>query len=510
MTAEIDPPDERDDLATPAGLQAERNHRLAKLDHLRANGVEPYPYRFDRTATAAEIRERHRGLEPGAETDDVVRVAGRLLLIRRQGKLTFATMRDGSGPIQLFVSLAAIGAQAHEAFDELDLGDWVGAEGTVMTTRKGELSIKVTRFELLAKALRPLPDKWKGLTDTDTRFRQRYVDLIVNEEARRTFEIRHATVASVRSTLAARGFIEVEGPILQMEAGGATARPFVTHHNALDLDLYLRIALELHLKRLIVGGLERVFEIGRVFRNEGLSTRHNPEFTMLEAYQAFADYTEMMDLAEAVVRDAAARARGGDLVVSINGEPVDLAQPFRRARMLDLIAEHAGGLAVHPSMPVDELRRICDEHHVPYEPFFGAGRLVLELYEGLAEHRLVAPTFVLDYPLEVSPLSRTHRSDPHLVERFELVVGGRELANAFSELNDPIDQRRRFEAELALREMGDLEAGTVDEDYLRALEYGMPPCGGIGIGIDRLTMLLAEVTSIREVILFPTLRPEVS
>ncbi|MGE0879735.1 MAG: lysine--tRNA ligase [Acidimicrobiia bacterium] len=498
-----------DEAQSPAGLAAERAHRLAKLDALRDKGVEPYPYRFDRTHTLGELRERHGALQPGAETADTVRVAGRLLLIRRQGKLTFATMRDRSGQIQLFVSRAVIGEEGHVAFDEFDLGDWVGVEGTVMTTRKGELSVKVTSAQLLGKALRPLPDKWKGLTDTDTRFRQRYVDLIVNEEARRVFEIRHATVSSVRATMAERAFIEVEGPILQVEAGGATARPFITHHNALDIDLYLRIALELHLKRLIVGGLERVFEIGRVFRNEGLSTRHNPEFTMMEAYQAFADYTEMMDLAEAIIRNAAIAARAGDTVVNINGTPVDLAVPFRRARMLDLIAEYGDGLQVHPSMSVDELRKICDERSIPYEPFFGPGRLIMELYEGIAEHNLVAPTFVIDYPLEVSPLSRVHRSDPLLVERFELVVGGRELANAFSELNDPIDQRGRFEEELKLREMGDMEAGTVDEDYLRALEFGMPPCGGIGIGIDRLVMLLAEVTTIREVILFPTLRPEV-
>jgi lysyl-tRNA synthetase, class II len=284
-----------------SGLAAERAHRLAKLDALRAKGIEPYPYRFDRSTTLGELRAAHGQLAPGTETDTRVAVAGRLLLIRRQGKLTFATMRDRSDQVQLFVSRATLGDEAHEAFDDLDLGDWVGVEGTVMTTRKGELSVKVDRFQLLAKALRPLPDKWKGLTDTDQRFRQRYVDLIVNEEARRTFEVRHTVLASLRRTLGERGFVEIEGPVLQVEPGGAHARPFVTHHNALDQQMYLRIALELHLKRLIVGGMERVFELGRVFRNEGVSTRHNPEFTMLEAYQAFADYTDIMELTQSLI-----------------------------------------------------------------------------------------------------------------------------------------------------------------------------------------------------------------
>ncbi len=491
----------------PAGhLAAERASRLAKLEELRHEGIEPYPYRFDRSITLAALRAAHADLVPGTETDERVQVAGRIALIRRQGRLTFATLRDRDGEVQLFVSRSVIGDAAHREFDALDLGDWVGAAGIVMSTRRGELSVRVEHFELLAKALRPLPDKYRGLSDVDTRYRQRYVDLVVNDEARKVFAVRHAVVGSVRQTLDALGYLEVETPVLHLEAGGAHARPFSTFHHTLDMELYLRIALELHLKRLIVGGLERVYEIGRVFRNEGISTRHNPEFTMLEAYQAFADYTDMMELTERLVVEAARAALGGT-VVSIDGETTDLSIPWRRAPMLELVAERLGRRA-HPSMPVEELRRLCEAHGIVWEPHMGPGALCVELYDSVVEPTLRAPTFVLDHPLEVSPLARTHRQDPYLVERFELVVGGRELANAYSELNDPLEQRRRFEAEQAAKAAGNLEAGTVDEDYLRALEYGMPPTGGLGVGIDRLAMLLAGVGSIKEVILFPTLRPE--
>ena len=434
-------------------------------------------------------------------------MAGRLLLIRRQGKLTFATMRDRTGEVQLFVSRAVLGEEHHQAFDALDLGDWVGVEGTVMTTRKGELSIKVERFELLAKAVRPLPDKWKGLTDTDTRYRQRYADLIVNEEARRVFEVRHAVVGSFRSTLASHGFIEVETPILHLEAGGAHARPFTTHHNTLDLELHLRIALELHLKRLIVGGMERVFEIGRVFRNEGLSTRHNPEFTMLELYQAFGDYRDVMAITEELIVTAT-RDAVGTTVVQVGGEDVDLGQPWPRGRMVDL-ASAALGEEVHPSQPVERLRKLADARGVAWLPHWGPGKVIEELFEATVEDGLRGPIFVTGHPVEISPLARADRDDPYLTERFELYVGGRELANGYSELNDPVEQRLRFEDEQRAKAAGDLGAGTVDEDYLRALEYGMPPTGGLGIGVDRVAMLLAGVTTIKEVILFPTLRPEV-
>jgi len=499
-----DAPDDRAPLDAPA----ERARRLADIEELRAAGVDPYPVRFDRDRTLGELRAEFGELEPGVTTDTKVRVAGRILLIRRQGKLSFATVRDQSGSVQLFVSSDDVGGEeAHRQFDRLDRGDWVGVEGTVMTTRRGELSVNVQSFMLLAKALRPLPDKWHGLSDVDTRFRQRYVDLVVNPDARRVFEVRFAAIAAIRRLLEERGFVEVETPTLSMELGGATARPFVTHHNRLDLDLYLRIATELHLKRLVVGGFERVFEIGRVFRNEGIDTTHNPEFTMLEAYQAFADYTDMMELTESLVVHAARAALDGSTVVDIRGEAVDLAEPWPRVTMVDLIRERVG-VEIRPSMPVDGARAVLDGLRLPYEQRWGAGRLTQEVYEELVEPHIVRPTFVIDHPRETSPLARAHRDDPTLVERFEPVVDGTELGNAYSELTDPIDQRERFEAEARARAAGDVEAGTVDEDYLRALEYGLPPTGGMGLGIDRLAMLLGGVTSIREVILFPTLRPE--
>ena len=499
--------DSPENIESERGLVAERNRRLEQIDGMRRDGTNPYPYRFDRTHTLADIRSAHGGLEPGSETTVEVAVAGRVLLKRDQGKLIFATLRDRDDEIQLFVSKAVVGDDLFARIGELDLGDWVGVTGTVMTTRKGELSVKVTGFELLAKALRPLPDKWHGLTDTDTRYRQRYADLISNDDARRAFAVRHAIIASFRRTLAAKGFIEVETPVLHVEAGGAHARPFTTHHNALDMDLFLRIALELHLKRLIVGGMERVYEIGRVFRNEGISTRHNPEFTMMELYQAFGDYSDVMAITEELFA-AAARDAIGTTVVDVNGLSVDLAQPFRRVRMVDLVREKTG-VAVHPSQPVDELRALAAKHGVRTEPQWGSGKIIEEMFEALAEHELMAPTFVTGHPVEISPLARVDRNDPHLTERFELFVGGRELANGYSELNDPVEQRLRFEDEQRAKEAGNAEAGTVDEDYLRAMEYGMPPTGGLGIGMDRLTMLIANVPSIRDVILFPTLRPEV-
>lgn len=487
-------------------ITGERERRLAKVQAIRAAGGEPYPVRFDRTHSAAEISAIYAPLESGAETDDQVRVAGRIMLLRRQGKLTFATLRDGSGEVQLFVSQAEMGNDEFAAFDDLDLGDWVGVGGRVMKTRKGEVSIKANAVSLLAKALLPLPEKWHGLSDVETRFRQRYVDLIANEEARRIFAVRFSVLATLRKIFSERGFVEVETPVLHAQAGGATARPFMTHHQALDMPLTLRIALELHLKRLLVGGMERVFEIGRVFRNEGLSTRHNPEFTMLEAYQALADYTDMMTLVEELVAECA-QAANGTKMVTIDGTTIDLSPPWPRRTMIDLIKE-ATGHDVHPETPLEKLIAIADELEVARNPQASAGQLILDIYEKTVEPNLVSPTFVLDYPREVSPLARVHRDDPALVERFEAVVMGRELANAFSELNDPIDQQERFVAQEALAAAGDAEAHGVDHDYVRALEHGLPPCGGVGVGIDRLVMLLAQVSSIREVILFPHLRPE--
>ena len=501
------PPDEPDaSTPTGSGLAVEKQRRQGRVDALRERGDNPYPYRFDRSHSLAEVRSAHGALEPGAETDDHVAVAGRIMLKRDTGKLVFATIQDRTDRIQLFISKSVVGDEAFADVKELDIGDWVGVHGTVMTTRAGELSVKTDRVELLSKAIRPLPDKWHGLTDTDTRFRQRYADLIVNDEARRHFRIRHEVIASFRRTLADEGFIEVETPVLHVEAGGAHARPFDTHHNALDMPLYLRIALELHLKRLIVGGMEKVYEIGRVFRNEGISTRHNPEFTMMELYEAFADWTDVMAITERLITQAA-RDTLGTAVIEIRGEQVDLADPWPRVSMCGAVSD-AVGSAVHPSQPLDDVRGLADRHGVTYEPSWGSGRIIEGLFEKLCEADIVRPTFVTGHPVEISPLARVDRDDPHVTERFELFVDSRELANGYSELNDPVEQRLRFEDEQAAKEAGDAERGTVDEDYLRALEYGMPPTGGLGIGMDRVAMLLAGVESIREVVLFPTLRPE--
>ncbi len=489
-----------------SGLAAERTRRQAQVDDLRQAGVEPYPYRFDRTNSIADVRATWSALEPGAETSDEVSVAGRVMLKRDTGKLVFATIAERGAEVQLFVSKAVIGDDGFAAVKELDRGDWVGVHGTVMTTRAGELSVKVDRLELLAKSLRPLPDKWHGLADPDTRFRQRYVDLAVNADARRAFDVRHEVISSFRRTFRERGFIEVETPVLHVDAGGAHARPFVTHYNVLDMPLYLRIALELHLKRLIVGGMDRVFEIGRVFRNEGLSSRHNTEFTMMESYEAYADVTDVMTLTEELVVRAA-RDSLGTTVVAIRGESCDLAAGIPTRRMIDLVGDAIGD-EVHPSQPVEQVRSLAERHGVRWEPQWGSGKLIEELFEATVEPGIVAPVFVTGHPVEISPLARVDRTDPFLTERFELFADSRELANGYSELNDPVEQRARFEDEQRARDAGDVERGSIDEDYLRALEYGMPPTGGLGIGVDRLVMMLAGVESIRDVILFPTLRPE--
>lgn len=489
------------------GLEAEKERRLNDIARRRSSGSEPYPYRFDRSHSLADVRSAHGHLEAGTETDAQVALAGRVMLKRDQGKLIFLTIQDRTNQLQLFVSKAVVGDEQFDDIAALDLGDWVGAHGTVMTTRKGELSVKTTAVVLLSKAVRPLPDKWHGLTDTDTRYRQRYADLIMNESSRRAFAVRHEIIASFRRTLAGQGFIEVETPVLHVEAGGAHARPFLTHHNALDMQLFLRIALELHLKRLIVGGMERVYEIGRVFRNEGISPRHNPEFTMIELYQAFADYSDVMAITETLITNAAVDATGSS-VVMIDEKPVDLAKPWRRVRMIDLVTE-ATGVEVHPSQPRAQLVELASRHSVKVEAQWGPGKIIEELFEATSEAALREPTFVTGHPVEISPLARVDRNDAHLTERFELFVGGRELANGYSELNDPVEQRQRFEEEEKSKAAGNLEAGTVDEDYLRALEFGMPPTGGLGIGIDRVAILLAGAASIKDVILFPTLRPEV-
>ena len=463
------------------------------------------PYRFERTRDAASLHDEFDGIDAGAETGVDVSVAGRLMLHRPSGKIAFSTLADSSGRIQLFATVGD--TKDFEGFGKLSLGDWIGAAGQVVKTRKGELSVKVRDWTLLAEARRSFPDKWHGMSDVDTRYRQRYVDLWVTEETRRTFLMRSRLLSLTRRWLEDRGFIEVETPLFHTLAGGAHAKPFITHHNALDMELYLRIAIELHLKRLVVGGFEKVFEIGRVFRNEGIGYRWNPEFTMLELYEAYADYHDMMALTEQLVAFLATELCGST-TITFQGRELDLAPPWRRASMVDLIEEQTG-VRVDVRMSVEELRRIASELGVErIQDDWGPGSLVLEIYEKTTEGELWGPVFVMDYPQEVSPLARVHREKPGYVERFEPIIAGREIGNAFSEQVDPDDQRAQFEAQAARKAAGDEEAMAVDEDFLRALEYGLPPTGGLGIGIDRLAMFFADAHNIRDVILFPTLRPE--
>ncbi|HEY6415703.1 MAG TPA: lysine--tRNA ligase [Acidimicrobiales bacterium] len=462
------------------------------------------PYRVEVTDRAADLQAAYAELDGGANSGSAATVAGRVMLLRDMGGRTFATLRDSSGSIQLMATAQETGD--YKEFTARNLGDWVVATGEVIRSRRGELSVAVDRWQLLAEARRGFGDKWKGITDTDLRYRQRYADLWANEGSRRVFQARSRIMSETRRFLEARGFVEVETPVLHPIPGGALARPFITHHNALDLDLYLRVAPELYLKRLVVGGFERVFELGRVFRNEGLSPRHNPEFTMLELYQAYADYGDIMELTEELVAHLA-REVTGSTVITYGGREVDLTPPWARASLADLVEQHAG-VRIDVRMPLDELRRIATDHGVDVDASWGPGKLALEIYEKTTEPALWGPVFVLDYPKEVSPLARDHRELPGVVERFEPIVAGRELGNAFTELVDPEEQRRRFEDQARARAGGDDEAMAVDEDYLRALEYGLPPTGGLGIGMDRLVMLLTDSHSIRDVVLFPTLRPE--
>lgn len=475
--------------------------RRAKHEAEAARG---YPRRFERSHLAAELHEKYSGLEPGSGTGDRVTVAGRLMLHRSFGKLQFGTLQDVSGTIQLFIEEETAGEETADRFTDLDLGDWVGASGTVMTTKRGELSVDVDTLTVLQKALRPLPDKWHGLVDVETRSRQRYVDLMVNREARETALTRAKVVSALRREFEARDFVEVETPVLLTQATGALARPFTTHHNALDIDLQLRIATELHLKRLVVGGLEKVFEIGRIFRNEGVDATHNPEFTMLEAYQAFADYRDIMDLVEEVIGAVAVAATGNAEIV-YQGRDLSFAPPYARVTLIDLVSEFVGEEVDLDSDP-DLLGRLLVARGVHVDDAWSTGKRLFELYE-LAHKDVWEPTFVMDFPTEVSPLSRKSPDDARLTERFELVIAGSEYCNAFSELNDADDQRARFEMQAAARRAGDEEAHVIDDDYIRALEYGLPPTGGLGIGVDRLVMLLTDQAHIREVILFPTLRP---
>jgi lysyl-tRNA synthetase class 2 len=500
-----------------------REARLEKIGELRRRGVEPYAYRFDVSHASDEARavfeeaEQSDGLAEGG-FGEAVRLGGRLVSMRRHGRTVFADLSDRAGRIQLYFRANEMDASAFELLDLLDLGDWIGVTGPLFRTRTGEVTVKVTGFELLAKSVRPLPlgkeeaggeDGGRrvhgGFADIEQRFRQRYADLAVNPDVRKLFRTRAKIVTALRRFLDDRGFIEVETPVLQPLYGGASARPFVTHHNALDLDLFLRIADELYLKRLIVGGMDRVYEISKDFRNEGIDRTHNPEFTMLEFYQAFADYEDMMRLVEEMLGYAVREATGGESVVAYGNE-LHFSPPFARVGYLEAL-ERWGGLDA-ADLSIEELREAAKASNVEDAAKLSRPKLLDELFKERVEPHLVEPVFVTDYPRELSPLAKPKRGDPALVERFELFVAGREIANAFSELNDPFDQRERFEAQALLRADGDEEAQVLDEDYLRALEYGMPPTGGVGIGIDRLVMLVADQASIRDVILFPTLRPE--
>jgi len=489
-----------------SGLAAQEAERRAKRSALQARGVNPYPARFDRSATLAELESAHSGLAPDTRTGETARVAGRVVSVRGHGKLRFVTLEDESGSVQLMFQADHLSEDTAAVESLVDLGDWVGATGEVIASRRGQLSIDVTGLEILAKALRPLPDKFHGVNDAETRYRQREVDLLANKDSRRVFDIRFKTLSIMRDRLEAQNFVEVETPILQPQAGGAIARPFFTHANALDTEFSLRIAPELYLKRLVVGGYERVFEIARNFRNEGIDTRHSPEFTSLEAYRALGDFHDGMDLTEHLIVEAA-RGAAGRLEFDFGGQRVDLTPPWPRRDLLDMIEEQIGQ-RVHPSMPVADLRQICEAHDVPYLPQWGSGKLIFEIYDKTLMGRTLGPVFIYHYPTEVSPLARQSLDDPMVTDRFELVIGGRELANGYSELNDPDEQAKRFQAEAAAAAGGDAEAHPADTAFVRALEYGLPPTSGIGIGIDRLIMLFADVPAIRDVILFPIMRPE--
>jgi lysyl-tRNA synthetase, class II len=486
--------------------------RRANLAELARLGIDPYPRRFDRCDSVSSLVERYGARtreELEAERVETV-TAGRILAIRSFGKANFLVVSDGRATIQIYVRQDSLAPLDFQIFKLLDLGDWIGAAGHLFRTKTGEFTIWASGLTFLAKCLSPLPEKWHGLTDVEIRYRQRYLDLLANPDSRKVFETRTRVVAAIRTFMTSRGYLEVETPMMQPLAGGAIARPFVTHHNALDMDLYLRIAPELYLKRLTVGGIERVFEINRNFRNEGISTQHNPEFTMMEFYEAYADYVALMAMTEEMIPEIARQAIGTEAIV-FGGHPISLRPPFARLSLRETAREAVARRLGRPVEPSDLRSRdtaagIARQLGIEVAAGHGAGKIATEIFEALCEEQLIQPTFVYDFPTEVSPLSKQKPDDPDTVERFELYIGGFEIANAFSELNDPAEQRRRFEDQLRERARGDLEAHEMDEDYIRALEYGMPPTAGEGVGIDRLVMLLTGSPSIRDVILFPLMR----
>ncbi|WP_125705815.1 lysine--tRNA ligase [Lacticaseibacillus daqingensis] len=481
--------------------------RRQKMDALREAGIDPFGTRFDRTHLAAQLHYSYDQEDKDQLLDATpeVTIAGRMMSKRGKGKVGFADLRDRSGRIQIYVRKDMVGEENYQIFKKADLGDFIGVQGDVMKTDAGELTVRATHLTHLSKALRPLPDKYHGLTNVEQIYRQRYLDLIANDDSFDRFVRRSKIISAVREYLDGNGFLEVETPVLHNQAGGASARPFITHHNALNIDLYLRIALELHLKRLIVGGMERVYEIGRVFRNEGIDTKHNPEFTELETYAAYWDLTDVMTETEGIFRFAANKVLGTGKI-SYQGQALDLEAPFARLHMVDAIKAQTGVDFWQP-MTVDEAKALADEKGVHYEAYWTVGHIINAFFEEFVEETLIQPTFIYGHPIEVSPLAKKSVADPRFVDRFELFIDGGEYANAFTELNDPIDQRARFEAQAAEKTAGNDEAQGIDDDYVEALEYGMPPTGGLGIGIDRLVMLLTDAASIRDVLLFPTLRP---
>ncbi|PAE36789.1 lysine--tRNA ligase [Bacillus sp. 7884-1] len=480
--------------------------RRDKMNAMRERGLDPFGKRYDRSHNIKELVEQYAELEKeDLEAKDVsVTLAGRIMTKRGKGKAGFANIQDLTGQIQVYVRVDAIGAEAYEVFDSSDLGDIIGVKGSLFKTKVGELSVKVQEFEFLTKALRPLPDKFHGLKDVEQRYRQRYLDLIMSQESRSTFITRSKIIQSMRRYLDNHGYLEVETPMMHSIAGGASARPFITHHNALDMELYMRIAIELHLKRLIVGGLEKVYEIGRVFRNEGVSTRHNPEFTMIELYEAYADYQDIMSLTENLIAHIAKEVLG-TTTIQYGEYEVNLEPEWKRLHMVDAIKEFTG-VDFWKQMSVEEARELAKEHRVEITEHMLYGHIVNEFFEQKVEEKLIQPTFIYGHPVEISPLAKKNEEDPRFTDRFELFIVAREHANAFTELNDPIDQRERFEAQLKEREQGNDEAHEMDEDFVEALEYGMPPTGGLGIGIDRIVMLLTNSPSIRDVLLFPLMR----
>lgn len=496
ITEEILTPEQQEEEITE-----QKRIRLGKLSELKEQGNDPYLVTtYDVDAYAQQIRDDFETLE-GKD----VSIAGRMMSRRDMGKANFIDVRDHTDRIQVYVKVNDIGEDNFTEFKKWDLGDIVGVKGTVFRTRRGEISVHAKEVSLLSKSLLPLPEKWHGLKDTEIRYRQRYLDLIVNPDVKTTFIKRSKILREIRNYLDNENFLEVETPVLHTMAGGAAARPFITHHNALDMDLYLRIALELHLKRLIVGGFDRVYEIGRVFRNEGISTRHNPEFTLLELYQAYTDFGGMMDLTENLIRYVA-KAVNGTSIVEYEGVTMDLDKPFERISMLDAVKKHKG-IDFNEINTTEQAHKIAKEHNVKFEKHHLKGDILNLFFEEFAEDKIVEPTFVTSHPVEISPLAKKMPSDPAYTERFELFILGREYANAFSELNDPIDQRERFEHQASLKALGDMEANDVDEDFINALEYGMPPTGGLGIGLDRLVMFLTGSSSIRDVLFFPTMKP---